>query len=319
MEEEKTAMKSAEIDNFDLIAQHLTFEPVIEEKRNKKGQIQRSSYDVDQYEIHIMRRVKDCKATGNELGANESQRMIKSYEVKNLDYLSRKSNAIKKLCKDNNARAYFLLQVRDTRDYLINVAMKSLEYLMKKNYGVKAEHMVRSAFCSMHSSRNPIWMLDIDYDEMYGWTKEQIVELIKDNLKGCDKDPNEVWEVPTRNGFHLITPPFDTARAHHDCVMIFKDNSKGYRHQEVAEWLQKNLPTDAANDATSKLEFLKADPFKINEAEDVVFNAHLSLLGIDDGSSKKKSNEFLQKFRSCCKRDIAGWLHKDATTLLYAP
>jgi len=289
-----------EIDNFDLVRGHLTFEPVEETRLAKGGKRKTSVYQVDQYEIHILRRPKDCKDVANRLGSNESQRMIRTYEVKNLDYLDRKREAIKELCRSNNARAYILLQVRDSRDYLLNLAHKALEALEKRNYGVKAEHMTRSAFCEMHTSRDPVWMLDIDEGETFGWTKEGIYAMLRENLESCGRDPSLVWEVPTRHGCHIITEPFNTKLAESVCPLCFKDQSKGYRYEAASAWFAANAP-DLADQAV--LEALKSNPFKILEVERLL----------------KDRAALLDAFRRDCKKDIAGWLHRDATTLLYAP
>lgn len=288
-----------EIDNFDLIKPHLTFEPIEEKRLKKNGKRVTTTYYVDQYDVHILRRAKDCKKLANSLGSNESQRLLRTYEIKNIDYLDRKKEAIKELCRANNARAYILLQVRDARDYLLNIAQKAIEALMKRNYGVKAEHMTRTAFCEMHTSRDPVWMLDIDNDEMYGWTKDRIVDMLKANLDTCGRDPDRIWEVPTRNGFHIITEPFNTQLANQQCPMCFKDQSKGYRYEKTIEWFKANKP-DAD---MSVVERLKENPFRIIEVE--------KLLGED--------RKLVDSLRKDCKVDIVGWLHKDATTLLFAP
>ena len=306
------------VDNFDLLRPKLTFEKLVEARldpsTNKLKDVH--YYDVDQYDIHVLRRVKDCKALGQKVGANECTRLLRTYEIKSIEAFDQKKEAIKELCRTNNARAYLLLQVRDSRDYQLNLGRNLLECIAKKNYGLKAEHLARTSFCEMHISRKKVWMLDIDNEEMHGWSRAEVHEILKDNLVKCGKDPNEVYEVPTVHGFHIITPPFDTKAANDACPMIFKDQKKGYDYDLTEKWLSENLfkkmsctiSQEALNRLNSTMKDLIRNPFLIDELENALKELWLSGIRCN-----------IEDLRKTCKKQIPGWLHKDATTLLYAP
>ena len=86
--------QNMEIDNFDIVRQHLDF---IDAK-------------LDRYIVHILRRPKDISSEmKNLLGANETQRLIKTYYIDSPEYFDRKREAIKELCRANNARAYIIV------------------------------------------------------------------------------------------------------------------------------------------------------------------------------------------------------------------
>lgn len=295
------------IDNFDQIRSKLTFCPITEIVTDKTGKQVSHTYDVDQYEIHVLRRVKDCKALGKKVGANECTRLLRTYQIDSLEKLDNKREAIKELCETNNARAYVLLQVRDMREVLMNLEKNIIECLAKKNYGVKIEHLARVSFCELKSSRYPVWMLDIDNDEMHGWTKEEIISILKENLKTCGKDPKKLYIVPTKNGFHIVSEPFNTLAAQKACPMIFKDQQTGYVLECVKAWFAAhNIPWNPA------LDKLERNPFMIQEVEESYIDAFKSKKLYED-------TKLLDSLRKSCKKDFPGWLHKDATTLLYAP
>ena len=308
------------VDNFSLLRSKLTFEKLVEARldpsTNKLKDVH--YYDVDQYDIHVLRRVKDCRALGKKVGANECTRLLRTYEIKSLEAFDEKAEAIKELCQTNNARAYLLLQVRDSRDYQFNLGINLLTCMAKKNYGLKAEHLARTSFCEMHTSRNKVWMLDIDNDEMHGWAKDEIYKLLNENLQRCGKDPHEVYEVPTVHGFHIITPPFNTKSANDICPMIFKDQKKGYDANLVIDWLSVNLYAKMSSsmnvdDAIGKLKSgiltkLRSNPFLVTELENDIGKLRDAGIVCD-----------IDVLRKSCKKDIPGWLHKDATTLLFAP
>lgn len=237
-----------EIDNFDIIRQHLDFVDI----------------KLDRYVVHILRRPKDLTSEyKNALGANESQRLIKTYYIDSVEYLDRKREAIKELCRANNARAYIIVQPKDNFECLLNLGQKILETIQNKNYSVKPEHLIRQAYCEWHKTRKKLWILDLDEGEMveykkqvnFGgssywtktWTVEEVKALVIEQLRKIqelnkksksnkekdktkkDKEKQEepkledqVYEVKTRHGTHIITPPFNLMEAQEKCNLIFE-------------------------------------------------------------------------------------------------
>lgn len=240
------------IDNFDIIRSHLDF---IDTK-------------LDRYVVHILRRPKDLsKELKNTLGANESQRLIKTYYIDSLEYFDKKKEAIKELCRANNARAYVIVQPKDNFECLLNLGEKILETIRNKNYSVKPEHLIRQAYCEWHKTRKKQWILDLDNDEMTEyfidknghpngskvWIKEEVMKIVQDELAACGKDPALAYYVPTRNGVHIITPPFNLMSANKKCGMMFEGCKKvpielnwtgldtyDIKHKQITGWLHKD-------------------------------------------------------------------------------
>lgn len=216
-----------EIDNFDIFRSHLSF-------REK----------TDRYIVHIMRRPKDLKSIPEmaAIGANEHQRLLRTYYIDSLEYFDKKINAIKELCKTNRARAYILPQVRNNYECLLSLGEKVLETIRLGNFSVKPEHLLRSAYCEYHKSRDKQWILDLDddcmieyiYSQNFGgnslhtkqWSVEQVLELVKKNLVACGKDPNCAYVVKTKSGHHIITSPFNLQTAEKECNLMFEGNKK---------------------------------------------------------------------------------------------
>ena len=216
-----------EIDNFDIFRKHLTFKD-----------------KTDRYIVHIMRRPKDLLSDPimKEIGANEHQRLLRTYYIDSLEYFDRKIPAMKELCTTNKARAYILPQVRNNYECLLSLGEKVLETIRLGNFSVKPEHLLRSAYCEYHKSRDKQWILDLDddcmteyiYSQNFGgnslhikqWTVEQVLELVKKNLVACGKDPNCTYVVKTKSGHHIITSPFNLQAAEKECNMMFEGNKK---------------------------------------------------------------------------------------------
>ena len=209
------------IDNFDIIREHLTFEPAMKfDAETKKLKTLNDTYD--RYIVHIIKRAKD--SGGKAHGANTSNRLIKTYEVNSLEYFDKKRAHIVDLCESNGARAYILPQVRSTYDCLKDMIKLAIDNL--ENPTIKFQHILRSATCSMHKSRDKRWIIDLDNDEMDGWTVDEVVSLIKDNLVSCGKNPDDMYIVPTRNGTHIVTTPFNVQDANKKCRMMFEGVKK---------------------------------------------------------------------------------------------
>jgi hypothetical protein len=212
---------------------------------------------LDRYIVHILRRSKDISPEmKNELGSNESQRLIKTYYINSVEYFERKIPAIKELCDSNNARAYLIVQPKDNFECLINLGKKIFDTIQNKNYSVKPEHLMRQAYCENHKSRLKRWIIDLDFDEMteychcvnYGgtsywtktWTVEEIKKLIIDELHIMQKHSSkyttyvedQIFEIPTKHGVHIITKPFNLQSVQENCGLMFEGRKKFKRKNE---------------------------------------------------------------------------------------
>lgn len=191
------------VDNFELVRSKLTFEDKF-----------------DRYVCHVMRRLKDKENCGlKSCGSNESQRLLRTYYFGDLEYFDRKVAAIKELCNTTNARAYILPQVRNNRDCLINLGKLVFENL--DNPSIKLDGITRKAVCSCHKSRAKKWILDFDPENLDMF--EEILEAVKCNLRDIGRDPNvDLYIVPTKNGKHIVTSPFNTKALNDKFPIVFE-------------------------------------------------------------------------------------------------
>jgi hypothetical protein len=58
------------------------------------------------------------------------------------------------------------------------------------------------------------------------WTLEKVQELIKKHLKLVGKSEDEMWTVPTKHGWHVITSPFNLTEAQKECSLLFEGRRK---------------------------------------------------------------------------------------------
>lgn len=237
-----------EIDNFNVFLDKLTFET-----------------DFDRYIVHVLKRVKDEEV--RLYGASDKNRLIKTFYVSSREYLEGKIPVIKDLCASNRARAYILPQVRNNFDCLVNLAKLTLDNL--QNPTQKPDHLVRSAYCGNHKSRDKRWIVDLDEDSMiesiyeanFGgsslmkreWSYDEVVSLVSDQLSKTGKDPNSAYVVRTVHGFHIVTPPFNLQETFKKCNLMFEGERKDVfdkiwtgpgeyelKYKKVTGWLHKD-------------------------------------------------------------------------------
>ena len=173
--------------------------------------------DDDFYYLQILQRKKE----NPELGSNS--RVIKNYYINSLDYLNRRYDSeIIPLCKHFNARAMLRLNVRSYR----KVAYKSMQNIANSMANGEYEFIKKSydrAVGNGHNDDVKKWILDIDGNIDSDYINQLRRYLI--DQKPWDDD-KVLYQMPTKNGIHLITTPFDLRNfgVIYPDIEIHKDN-----------------------------------------------------------------------------------------------
>ena len=152
----------------------------------------------DFYHLQIIKRKKE----NPEIGSNNY--VIRSYCIRSKEQLDRKAEEISKICLDHNARAYINLNVRSFEKMAFHTLKKVADQIMNKDYA-----SVRTAFesvCGMYgTSRDKSWVVDIDLPE--------VDPAMMAFINTCDPigESKIIAKIQTKNGWHLITKPFNMA------------------------------------------------------------------------------------------------------------
>lgn len=153
------------------------------------------------YHLQIIRRGKDHP---NLVAAN---RTIKTYYIDNSEKLSKIKQEIIDLCEYFGARAYINLAPKSyrkcTMQCISDMAMRAKDGDFKKIY--KCWNTVVGYI----KSDKPHWIVDVD-----GHISE-FIEYECDPIKYHIEYQNKVYDfkiydyIPTKNGYHIITKPFN--------------------------------------------------------------------------------------------------------------
>ena len=152
------------------------------------------------YFIQVIQRKKEVA----DLGRNN--RVIKIYYVYSLDKLEKYKEEIIDLCELFNARAYIHLNRRNSK--VISFEMMELLATNIKNSHFNQLHNLYNSVCGQHhSDKDKTWIIDIDDKN------RDYIEEISDTLFPIQPAGEKIISIiETKNGFHLITKPFNSQK-----------------------------------------------------------------------------------------------------------
>lgn len=187
------------IDNFNLIKPFLKFD--------KKG---------DFYFGQIMQRRKD-----NPDQKKSDNRILKDFFITSNEKLENKRDEIIGFCRYFNARAYINLNLRNQRDVAFQMLQETGDRMSREEY-----HKLGSIYATCcgkkRSEQNKKWVVDFDNGEDSGF-----LGRVKSEIEfNCEPYGEKILiEIPTPNGVHLITKPFNlTQFKYSGMVEVHKDN-----------------------------------------------------------------------------------------------
>lgn len=120
----------------------------------------------------------------------------------------------------HNARAYIRVNRRNTEKLALQTLVKVSNLILSKDY-----YSVKNAYLSAAGEHNsePVkrWIVDIDNDTEnvtnFDAYKKLITGFIEELHKECNRNTKQaeykiLLEIPTKNGVHIITNPFNLQR-----------------------------------------------------------------------------------------------------------
>lgn len=189
------------------------------------------------YYIQLMRRKKDNPDA-------KSVKVIKDMYVDNLEYLQDREESIIEMCDFFNARAYIRMNRRSYQDvsYQLNVDLaKSLQSNQYKH----VSRLFSKACGRTHVEPNKVWVIDLDFEDVdmssvvietrnymestiqFKEYRQNILNTISELQSEINnRDYKIIGEIPTPNGLHILTNPFNVKKFNERLpdIDIHKDN-----------------------------------------------------------------------------------------------
>ena len=156
------------------------------------------------FHCQIVQRAKDHKP--NKVGEGA----IKTYFIRSKEHLDRVKDEIILLCEHYRARAYINVAGKDFEAVNRLMLLKLAEYNYMAEISNINPRKILNSVAGEVKSRNSKWIIDIDDLSI----KDSILEwLDKENDNSDHRNGRYLYvraEIPTVQGCHLITTPFNT-------------------------------------------------------------------------------------------------------------
>jgi hypothetical protein len=184
------------------------------------------SFDKDDfYFLQILKRRKDNPEMEKDMV------VIKNYYIESMDQYIKLIPRIILLCKYENARAYFRLNKRNYKKIGLQMIRRVADHISSGN-----NKAIKTAFDSVcgefHSDTDKKWIVDIDFkdlDDREFFSRENsisnIISTLTDLQLETEKEPM-IEILPTKNGVHIITRPFNLKKFRETFfgIDVHKDN-----------------------------------------------------------------------------------------------
>lgn len=165
------------------------------------------------YFLQIIKRRKDNPEM------EKHSETLKQYYIYSYEDYDLKTIKAKELCNEHNARAYFCLNVRDSKKIAFKYNRALAELLDNGNYKAIPD-LYSSVVGKYHQDTDRKWIVDVD-------NSDELSNIIR-SVYSCytRKDFPVVQAIPTKNGHHLVTRPFrfDVFRAMHSEIDVHKNS-----------------------------------------------------------------------------------------------
>ncbi len=187
-------------DNIDFVLPFLKFESVD-----------------DFYYLQVLQRKKE----NPQLGSNS--RVIKNYYIRSKEHLLKHYEEIKQLCIQFNARASIRLNKRSFEKVAYKAMVNIANSCANREFSfIRSSYDRAVGKGSNEKKKNKKWILDVDgqmseeyFNDLFHYIEKQLPE------------GNKVLEIiPSKDGSHIITSPFDlrTFKEDYPDIEVHKDN-----------------------------------------------------------------------------------------------
>ena len=163
------------------------------------------------FHLQIVQRAKDHKGENKKV----KEGAIKTYFIRSREHLDSLKEEIILLCEHYGARAYINVSGKDFKNLQDILLAKLAEYNL--TYTVRDPRRILNSAAGELKSRNPKWVVDIDDVSIKDKVLEWLDNYFKVREHSVANDRYGIYlyaEVPTKNGIHLISQPFNLQAFH---------------------------------------------------------------------------------------------------------
>lgn len=174
---------------------------------NRIGEMIGFDDEFDFYFLQILKRRKDNPDLKRDMV------VIANYHIESFEQYNSLMPHIINMCDAENARAYFRVNRRNYKHLSFHMLKRVVEVISSGM--VKSLKGTFDSVCGQyHNDKDKKWIVDIDldilhtFDNVDGYFDEEIKSLLIKLQSETKKEPM-MKMLPTKNGYHYITRPFN--------------------------------------------------------------------------------------------------------------
>lgn len=141
---------------------------------------------------------------------DRSERIIKNYMIPTLEKLEYVREEMETLCQVFNARVYLYINRRSFKNTQKAMAKTLIDQICSDSYS-NLNHLFDSC-AAAHGCGDRLWIIDADFAEgADSSVKKEVLDRLSKELEKVSPEGDKlVMCLDTKNGFHVVTRPFDT-------------------------------------------------------------------------------------------------------------
>ena len=139
--------------------------------------------------------------------------VLDNYAISTLEQMEKSLPRIKKVCDDNNARAYIRLNRRSHKRIALNMMVRLAKMIESEQYNAK--NIYWSVSGEFNSEEDKTWLLDIDWIDYEGDKGIQNIETLEKRIVELQEETGRsplMMKVSSKNGYHIICRPFNISK-----------------------------------------------------------------------------------------------------------
>jgi hypothetical protein len=159
------------------------------------------------YFIQIYKRRKDNPEMDKDMI------VLENYSICTSEQLDKVFPRLKKICDDNNARAYIRLNRRSHKKVALNMMVRLAKMIESEQYNVK--NIYWSVSGEFAAEEDKTWLLDVDWIDFEGESGRRNLDCIEQRIIELQRETGReplLTKIPSKNGYHIICRPFNISK-----------------------------------------------------------------------------------------------------------
>jgi len=134
---------------------------------------------------------------------------LECYSIQSIEEFDNIIDEIIDLCNKEGARAYIRLNSQNILQTVYRCSQRMIDNAMRNDIGSNNKNLWNSE--SGKGGKKDFWVIDIDKEhlDVYDDIVNHVKSIISLHFKDVRKQEVDILTIPTKSGYHIISPPFD--------------------------------------------------------------------------------------------------------------